>query len=172
MVDYGVKYLKLNLIPQRRIEMYTYLTYRRNSLIGRIYFWYFDQVGDWGIPVHEDSCHVRRTVLTDAPWYWLRKHKLFGTRVRPWMFVAVAMWALFAKILPGEAANVVIIIVAVVAFCIAGILAFVVAIIIFGSLAELREKAIKNSRTLGSRSIIGHWYKDIKQRICRPIKWE
>lgn len=76
-----------------------YLKYRKNSLVGRIYFWYYKATKKWK-PYEEDSCHVRGVVLFSAPWAWFVTHRVFGTRIRPWVIAVEVAFVTLSLALP------------------------------------------------------------------------
>ena len=71
----------------------------RNSLIGRIYFWFWDEVASepWKVPAKEDTCGVRKILLLAIPSGFFA-YRIRNTFLRPWMIVALAafVWTSWA----------------------------------------------------------------------------
>lgn len=61
--------------------------YKKNSLVGRVYFWYYRVTGEER-PPEEDTYHVGKVVFLFTPLTWFFE-PIFGT-VRPYMIAIVA----------------------------------------------------------------------------------
>lgn len=75
------------------------IKYSRTSLWGIIYFAHYKRI-EYPPPRKVDSCFVRKIVFFLAPWSWFIRKRVLDTRVKPWVFAAITLFAILSFLYP------------------------------------------------------------------------
>lgn len=78
------------------------------------------------------TCKVREVLLKEA-WRWFWRHKVFGTKVRPWIFPAVLLFTISSAIYPDIVAIILVAITILPPLFLVGMIALVLVILIIFS---------------------------------------